>query len=178
MFVTILISLLLCPDCKPLYWEDISETNQKRIITSTKTKEIVYQFVCNPWIIKDDKRTFCLLDTLSSLSDDSEIKALYFYEFNKLLLSNQKDGALGEAFGDYVHRVLISDPEYVLFYLQNNAIYEGCYISELGQYYYYNNSVDLVGMQESLCQDSCISIDWMTSFCKKVNDYLSILKED
>lgn len=178
MLVSFIVSLLLCPNCKPLYWEDFSEIHQKQIITSSKNSEIVYQYACNPWDIKDSQKTFCLLDTLSSLSDDEEIKALYFYEFNKVLISSQKDGALGEAIVDYVHRVIISDPGYVLFFLQNNAVYEEIYLSGLGQYYYFSNNYDLNDIIESLCPNSCISKDWITSFCKKVNDYWLALNED
>lgn len=119
------------------YWEDIHVCKQKKIIESNEVYSGARNFYKGELVVGDNKHTEILLDTLSSLSVNNEIKAFYFYVFNEILLNS--DSSLTEILGIYCQNIIIADVNYVLSYLKKNRKLLAKYCELLGYEFYFKN---------------------------------------
>jgi hypothetical protein len=142
---TILFSLIIslacltvnaqCRKINYVYWEQVNDSVKKETIASKE----VYGSAINYYkgIIKftDDEESFRLLKILTSEVENSSIKALYFYLFNRICI--QADGAAAERLGDYCQKIMINGPIYVLnYFLSQNSIMKR-YAQLIGSELYY-----------------------------------------
>lgn len=141
-----LYELLQPAQCR--YWEDYAPCCQQRIIQSNKVAKIVHIYLEKKWTPTEDKRTFDLLEELTSLQADPEVKALYFSVFNSLLLLNN-DGAIGEAISDYVHILFSQDPIFVINYIMNHQTYNSIYKQELALFCYFADK-DVITLRQEI----------------------------
>jgi len=118
-----------------LYWEDIEKEKQNTILKSKEVNIDVRKTYFRTFSPSDDEKTANLLNTLSKLHHNDEIKALYFYVFNNIL--KIADGALTELFRDPCVNILISNSEYVIFYLQEKPKLLEKYALVLGYEFYF-----------------------------------------
>ena len=143
-----LFTLFLIQSSHFRYWEDYDHCHQQSIIQSNKVANIVYTYLEKKWNLTDDKRTFLLLEELTSLQTDPEVKALYFSVFNNILLLNI-DGAIGEAIIDYVYIILCRDPIYVINYIVNHQTYYCIYKQDLALFCYFTNK-DVITLRQEI----------------------------
>lgn len=117
------------------YWESIPKEKQINLLQSGKISKDAYSLYKGDLIIKDNGQSNTLLDSLSLLPADTEMKALYFYLFNQVC--QKSDGASNEILGKYCQKIILSDIEYVLYYLKNNQDLLKQYIQLLGTEFYF-----------------------------------------
>ncbi len=125
-----------CPE-KHIYWEELSLNKQEEILSSKAIfKDAIDCYRNHSFMITCNKNEV-LLDTLSSLSFDTEIKAFYFYSFNRMVYT--ADGSVSEILGSYCQKIILSDIDYVLNYLENNSRLALLYAEFLGYEFYFKN---------------------------------------
>ena len=117
------------------YWNDIPKSEQIELIQSEKICKVACDFYKGKLKVTDNKSTVILLDSISSLSADVKIKALYFDLFNQICINT--DGALSDILGSYCQKVILSDIEYTMYYLKNNSNISSQYIKLLGSEFYF-----------------------------------------
>lgn len=100
------------------YWEDFSDNEKKQILQSESVIDNARKLYEDKFKISDNVKSLALLQELTSIQEDSNLKALYFYIFNKIVKSS--DGSLLEILPIYVLNMILSDVSYVLDYLINN----------------------------------------------------------
>lgn len=117
------------------YWENLSLDEQHEIICSGKVSKNILDLYNAKFIPSDNEETIALLKTLSNLSANTKLKSLYFYLFNQIC--KYSDGGLSELLGKYCMEVILSDPKYVLLYMNENPLLLKKYIDFLGSEFYY-----------------------------------------
>lgn len=121
-----------------IYWKKIPYDEQIELLQSNRICKDAYDLYKGNFKVCDNTRTEILLDSLSLLSTDIKIKALYFYLFNQICL--EADGALSEMLGRYCQKVILSDIEYILYYLKNNRGIFIKYSQLLGHEFYFKEN--------------------------------------
>ena len=166
-FLLLLISLLASPSSF-LYWEDMTENQQQKILNSSELPSIVKEFVNSPWKVSDDEKSLSLLTELTSDCKGPEIRALFFYQFNSIL--TKTDGALRVVTPNYVMSLVEKHPEYVFKYLQSHDELYDCYILELAFYFSFNTDTSIEDCEEIMkqrCPQSMTS--WISSFFEGIH---------
>jgi len=137
LYIFLYISFFLFQQTKDnfLYWENIGNEKQNTILQSKEVFKNVRETYYGTFSPSDDVETFILLDSLSIFPYNEEIKALYFYVFNNILITS--DGALSEVMGYSCLNILISNSEYVIFYLQDKPKILEIYATVLGYEFYF-----------------------------------------
>jgi hypothetical protein len=126
---------LCLPVTKDLYWEDLSKEEQNKILQSTDVDKDIKSFIFNDSKMKDDTESLRILDSISTLSNNTEIKALYFYLFNQIC--KEADGIVCEMLGNYCQKIILSDIEYTIKYLKNKPLLRKKYAGILGFEFYF-----------------------------------------
>jgi hypothetical protein len=118
-----------------IYWEDFSKKEQNEIIQDKIANKDVNNLAKGNFKIRDNDQTKILLDTLSKLPSDIKYKAMYFNLFNQVC--EKADGALSEMLGNPCQSILLSDTEYVIFYLKNKPSLMKTYAQILGVEFFF-----------------------------------------
>jgi len=101
-----------------IYWEQLSDSVKKATIASNEVNINALNYYKGRFNLAVDKKSYQLLDTLTAEHNDGNIKALYFYLFNRACA--QSDGALSEVMGDYCQNIIVNDPVYALNYFSSH----------------------------------------------------------
>lgn len=101
-----------------IYWNDLSREEQQEIVVASYVPSNVRSYYYRTEKPSDDKATFDVLKTVTTISPPWQKRALYLHTFVRIM--NAADGALGEPMGGYCLKILKSDPEYVMYYLNEN----------------------------------------------------------
>jgi hypothetical protein len=118
-----------------LYWENIENEKQNSILQSKDVSINVLEAYKGTFITSDNEITVNLLDSLIYLTYNEDIRALSFHIFNKILQS--ADGSLSELFGNYCQIIILSNSEFVIFYLKDNPELLKTYAITLGYEFYF-----------------------------------------
>jgi hypothetical protein len=157
------------------YWENISEKEQIELLRSDDIDENALRFHGGKLKIGDNQQTKVLLDSLSNLSADLKIKALYFNLFNRIC--QKVDGSLSEILGTYCQDVIMFDPEYVLFYLKSHDSLRKKYVQFLGTEFYFKEEgtsemqYDFCDFKKSINKRLCNDVrykDFLISFYQEI----------
>ncbi len=120
-----------------LYWENLSKKDQDSFILNIVESKDLSNFLEGKFKLFDNKRTRLLLDMLSDLPTDKKTKALYFNVFNQIC--QKADGEFGEILGSYCQKILLSDVEYVVYYLRAHPELRSKYAIFLGMEFYFKD---------------------------------------
>ena len=124
-----------CRNINSVYWEQINDSIKKETIASKEVNVDVVNYYKGYFRFTDNEKSFQLLDTLISAPKQINIKALYFYLFNKICV--KADGAVAEGLGSYCQKVIINDPMYVLKYFSSHNSIMRTYAQLLGYELYF-----------------------------------------
>ncbi len=102
-----------------IYWDDISPEEQAGILRSSYVPANVREYYFRTEKPSDDEATFDVLKIVSNITPPWQKRALYIHIFDRIL--ENADGALSEVMGEYCLRILKSDPEYVMYYLNEQS---------------------------------------------------------
>jgi uncharacterized protein YxeA len=122
-------------DDKNVYWEQMSDVAKQETITLMGTNRNVVSYYEGNFRLSDDEKTFRLLDELTEKPENENVKALYFYLFNKIC--SDSDGATSEGLGKFCQEIILNDPVYVLSYLGRQDTYLKLYARFLGYEFYF-----------------------------------------
>jgi len=127
-----------CRNINSVYWEQINDSIKKETITSRGVSIEAVNYYKGYFRFTDNEKSFQLLDTLTSEPEQMNIKALYFYLFNKICA--KADGAVAEELGNYCQKIVINDPIYVLNYFSSNNSTMKTYAQLLGYELYFKEN--------------------------------------
>lgn len=137
----ILTILMLFPmvelSANNIYWENMSLQEKDDVLHRDSVPKIVLDIYNGKYQLKDDDANWENLDYLIMPTPDSLLRAFKFHSFNKLLLKS--DGAVLEAMGTYVYSLFLSDPDYILCYLDKHPDIRNLYILDIGFELYCQN---------------------------------------
>jgi hypothetical protein len=157
------------------YWENISEKEQIELLRSDDIHKNARCFYEGKLKIGDNQQTKILLDSLSGLSADLKIKALYFNLFNRIC--KKTDGSLSEILGTYCQDIIMFDPEYVLFYLKSHDSLRKKYVQFLGIEFYFKEEgtsemqYDFCDFKKNIDKRLCNNViykDFLVSFYQEI----------
>jgi len=134
-FFTVNIVNAQCRNINNVYWEQINDSIKKETIASREINIDVVNYYKGYFRFTDNEKSFQLLDTLISVPKQVNIKALYFYLFNKICV--KADGAVAEGLGNYCQKIIINDPVYVLNYFSYHNSTMKTYAQLLGYELYF-----------------------------------------
>lgn len=124
-----------CCKIENVYWEQINDSIKKETIMLRELNVDVVNYYKGYFRFTDNEKSFQLLDTLTSGPKQTNIKALYFYLFNKICV--KADGAVAEVLGNYCQKIIINDPIYVLNYFSSHNSTMKTYTQLLGYELYF-----------------------------------------
>ena len=126
----------VCSSALPLqrtktpYWQDLSRTEQEKVLKSPSTNKDAVAYYKHSWKPFDDQRTFDLLNNLTTFHGDGNTEKFYFHIFNEILLAS--DGALAEVMGDYAMQMVYRNPSLALAYFTRDEEVQEKYASLIG----------------------------------------------
>lgn len=124
-----------CRKINSVYWEQINDSIKKETIASKEMNADVVNYYNKNFNISDDEKLPLLLKILTSEPKNRNIKALYFYLFNKICM--KADGATADGLGNYCQKVIINDPVYALSYFSSHNLIMKTYAHLLGYEFYF-----------------------------------------
>jgi len=127
-----------CRNINGVYWEQMNDNIKKETIASREANVDVINYYKGYFRFTDNEKSFQLLDTLTSEPKQMDIKALYFYLFNKACV--KADGAVAERLGNYCQKIIINDPIYVLNYFSSHNSTMKTYAQLLGYELYFKEN--------------------------------------
>ncbi len=98
-----------------IYWEDIDPEEQAEIVRSSYVPANVREYYFRTAKPSDDEATFGVLKTVTEITPPWQKRALYLHIFVRIM--DASDGALSEVVAGDCLKILKSDPEYVMYYL-------------------------------------------------------------
>ena len=119
-------------ECK--YWEDFTEKEKQEVLSSDISK-IVKDFYNKTLEITDNDKLLVLLDSLDELNHTCEKNALHLYLFTSLC--QRSDAAVSEVLGNYCQNIILSNPDYVINYLNSNTALKRNCVQYLGSELYF-----------------------------------------
>jgi len=118
-----------------VYWEQLSDSIKKATLASNEVNINAANYYKGKFQFTDDERSNHLLKILTAKSEDENIKALYFYLFNRICA--KADGAVGEVLGNYCLKMILNDPVDVLNYFASHNSIMKLYAMFLGEEFYF-----------------------------------------
>jgi len=118
-----------------IYWEQMSDSIKKATIASNEVNVNAVNYYKGNFRFTDDEKSLQLLKILTSNPENGNIKALYFYLFNKIC--TKADGAASEGLGNYCQGIILNDPIYVLNYFSSHDSIMKIYAQLLGYELYF-----------------------------------------
>lgn len=102
-----------------VYWHNITDEKQDSIFQSERMYPDVFKMENRTFSLCNNEKKKLLLDTLSHLSDDENLKAFYFNIFHSVIQSAfyKSDNEMKEILIKPCMNILLSNSEYVLNYL-------------------------------------------------------------
>jgi hypothetical protein len=132
LFTNFTINLInaQCRSTYNIYWEQVSDSVKNETIASSEVDINAVNYYKENFQFTDDERSLRLLKVLISEPENENIKALYFYLFNRICIRG--DGAATEGLGNSCQKIMINDPVYVLNYFSSHNIIMKSYAELLG----------------------------------------------
>jgi hypothetical protein len=132
------LSLISCKDSNQssfIYWEDMTKTEQERVLCSSKICKNAVKYYQGTFRVSDDKLTEKFLTRISSAGNSNQEKAFYFHIFNQICLKS--DASLSEILGEYCMKFILRMPKITLSYFQRNVKIEKVYSLFLGSEFFF-----------------------------------------
>lgn len=149
---------------------------KRHVLNSDQVDSLVLDYYNGILVASDNEITFQLLDDLLN-NDAPLVKSLYFWSFNKIVLSS--DGALAEILGPYCRRRLLKDSPYVLDYLRINPALEEDYLLFLADEFLNDRSLSLSGFKKVLRGQCNRKVEpYLQSFLDKLEGLISSLEDE
>lgn len=126
----------VCSSALPLqrtktpYWEDLSPTEQEKVLKSPSTIKDAVAYYKQSWKPADNQRTFDLLNDLITFQDGGDTEKFYLHIFNEILLGS--DGALAEVMGEYCMQMIQKNPPFTLAYFTRDEEVQDRYANAIG----------------------------------------------
>ncbi len=120
-----------------IYWNDIEPEEQAGILRSSYVPANVKAYYGRTEKPSDDEATLGVLETVSEITPPWQKRALYLHIFVKIL--DGADGALSEAVDKYCLKILKSDPEYIMYYLNEMPKVRKEFASAIASEYYFDS---------------------------------------
>lgn len=128
--VAVIICVFLFQEVPPKYWETFNDQEKEAVLNNANVPDLIKSLFYTPVSLTDDSTTECILEILSTPQQDWRCRAFFFYMFNNYFLKS--DGALAEMVAPYCYKVFVSNPEYVLAYINANSDLLNWYASGVG----------------------------------------------
>lgn len=119
------------------YWEQMPDSLHKCILKTDSINKDAVQYYNGGFHVEDNNKTVAFLNILVGKQDNNEIRAFYFYLFNKIC--TKSDGAITSILGNYCQKMLINNPVYVINYFSSHSAIMRIYAMLLGSELYFKN---------------------------------------